>query len=109
MQSSAQVAGLGRLYRNFQAAGADVPAIFGGNTGPRSRGISKPAYPLPELIILQRDVPQAVWNGENLLVFQPKTLVVVDQRFVIRQVQWVTNPMTWQEGWKLLEATRALG
>ena len=65
MQSSAQVAGLGRLYRNFQAAGADVPAIFGGNTGPRSRGISKPAYPLPELIILRRDVPQAFWIGEN--------------------------------------------
>jgi hypothetical protein len=34
----------------------------------------------------------------------------VDQRVVIRQVQWVTNPMTWlQEGWELLEATRALG
>jgi hypothetical protein len=84
---------------------------FLGETPDHASGESQSLHtPLPELIILQRNVPQAVWNGENLLVIQPKTLLLVDHGVVIRQVQWVTNPMTWlHEDRGLLEATRSVG
>ena len=110
MQCRAHVAQLGRLYKDFQAAGADVLVILG-DTPDRALQYSESLHtPFPVLADPQRDVYKRFGLEKALLIIQRTASLVVDRQGVIRYIKRATNPMTWlQESQELLEATRALG
>jgi peroxiredoxin len=110
MQCRAHVAQLGRLYKDFQAAGADVIVIMG-DTPDRALHYAESLHtPFPVLADPERDVYIRFGLEKALLVIQRTASLVVDRHGVIRYIKRATNPMTWlQESRELLEAARALG
>ncbi len=110
MQCRAHVAQLGRLYKDFQAAGADVIVILG-DTPDRAHHYAESLHtPFPVLADPERDVYIRFGLEKALLVIQRTASLVVDRHGVIRYIKRATNPMTWlQESRELLEAARALG
>jgi peroxiredoxin Q/BCP len=109
MQCRVHVAQLGRLYKDFQAAGAEVLVILG-DTPDRALRYSESLHtPFPVLADPERDVYKVFGLEKALLVIQRTASVVVDREGVIRYIKRATNPMTWlQESQELLDATRAL-
>jgi peroxiredoxin Q/BCP len=109
MQCRTHVAQLGRLYEDFQAAGADVLVILG-DTPERALKYSESLHtPFPVLADPERDVYRRFGLDKTLLFIQRTASVVVDRQGVIRYIKRATNPTTWlQESQELLEATRAL-
>jgi peroxiredoxin len=109
MQCRVHVAQLGRLYKDFQAAGAEVLIILG-DTPDRALRYSESLHtPFPVLADPERDVYKVFGLEKALLVIQRTASVVVDREGVIRYIKRATNPMTWlQESQELLDATRAL-
>ena len=71
---------VGAIVQGLSSSWCGCACNLGEHTEPRSRGISKPAYPLPELIILQRDVPQAFWIGENTPRYPAQNFVAFGSR-----------------------------
>jgi peroxiredoxin Q/BCP len=109
MQCRVHVAQLGRLYKDFQAAGAEVLVILG-DTPDRALRYSESLHtPFPVLADPERDVYKVFGLEKALLVIQRTASVVVDREGVIRYIKRATNPMTWlQESQELLDTTRAL-
>jgi peroxiredoxin Q/BCP len=109
MQCRVHVAQLGRLYKDFQAAGAEVLIILG-DTPDRALRYSESLHtPFPVLADPERDVYKVFGLEKALLVIQRTASVVVDREGVIRYIKRATNPMTWlQESQELLDTTRAL-
>lgn len=109
MQCRAHVAQLGRMYKDFQAAGADVLVILG-DTPDRARRYAESLHtPFPVLADPDRDVYRRFGLEKALLVVQRTASVVVDRQGVIRYIKRATNPMTWlQESRELLDAIRVL-
>jgi peroxiredoxin Q/BCP len=109
MQCRVHVAQLGRLYKDFQAAGAEVLVILG-DTPDRALRYSESLHtPFPVLADPERDVYKVFGLEKAMLVIQRTASVVVDREGVIRYIKRATNPMTWlQESQELLDATRAL-
>jgi peroxiredoxin Q/BCP len=109
MQCRVHVAQLGRLYKDFQAAGAEVLVILG-DTPDRALRYSESLHtPFPVLADPERDVYKVFGLEKAMLVIQRTASVVVDREGVIRYIKRATNPMTWlQESQELLDTTRAL-
>jgi peroxiredoxin Q/BCP len=109
MQCRVHVAQLGRLYKDFQAAGAEVLIILG-DTPDRALRYSESLHtPFPVLADPERDVYKVFGLEKAMLVIQRTASVVVDREGVIRYIKRATNPMTWlQESQELLDTTRAL-
>jgi peroxiredoxin Q/BCP len=109
MQCRVHVAQLGRLYKDFQAAGAEVLIILGDSPDRALRYSESLHTPFPVLADPERDVYKVFGLEKALLVIQRTASVVVDSQGVIRYIKRATNPMTWlQESQELLDATRAL-
>jgi peroxiredoxin Q/BCP len=109
MQCRVHVAQLGRLYKDFQAAGAEVLIILGDSPDRALRYSESLHTPFPVLADPERDVYKVFGLEKALLVIQRTASVVVDREGVIRYIKRATNPMTWlQESQELLDATRAL-
>lgn len=110
MQCRSHVAQLGRLYKDFQAAGAEILVILG-DTPERVREYARLLKaPFPVL----SDPDRAVYHRYDLekafVVIQRTASMVVDRRGVIRYVKRATNPMLWlQDSGELLNFVAALG
>lgn len=109
MQCRSHVAQLGRLYPQFQAAGAEVLVILG-DTLDRARRYAKILHsPFAVLADPDREVYRRFELEKTLLVIQRTASVVVDRQGVIRYIKRATNPMTWlQESQELLEFVHGL-
>lgn len=110
MQCRAHVAQLGRMYKDFQTAAADVLVILG-DTPERARRYAEALKtPFPVLADPDREVYRRFGLEKALLVIQRTASVVVDRQGVIRYIKRATNPMTWlQESRELLDVIRVLG
>jgi peroxiredoxin len=110
MQCRSHVAQLGRLYKDFQAAGAEILVILG-DTPEHVRGYAKLLKaPFPVLA----DPDRAVYHSYDLerafIVIQRTASVVVDRQGVIQYMKRATNPMLWlQESGELLKFVVGLG
>lgn len=109
MQCRAHVAQLGRMYKDFQAAGADVLVILG-DTPDRARRYAESLHtPFPMLADPDREVYRRFGLEKALLVIQRTASVVVDRQGVIRYIKRATNPTTWlQESRELLDVVNHL-
>src|SRR5215471_16381423 len=108
MQCRSHVAQLGRLYPEFQAAGADVLVILGDSPERVARYGASLHVPFPILA----DPTEAVYHRfglhKALLLIQRTASVVVDRNGVIRYLKRATNPTTWlRESQELLQAVQA--
>jgi peroxiredoxin Q/BCP len=110
MQCRAHVAQLGRLYPEFQAAGAEVLVILGDTQERATRYGASLRVPFPILA----DPEHAVYHRFDLqrayLVMQRTASVVVDRDGRIQYLRRATNPQTWlQESQEILQVVRNLG
>jgi len=110
MQCRAHVAQLGRMYRDFQSAGAEVLVILG-DTAERARRYAETLkVPFPVLA----DPDRAVYHRFDLekayLLIQRTASVVVNRDGIVRYIKRATNPNTWlEESHELLAVVRQLG
>jgi len=109
MQCRAHVAQLGRMYEDFQTAGADVFVILGDTLERAIQYAEQLKVPFPVLADPERVVYHAFALDKVAFVIQRTASVIVDQEGVIRYVKRATNPMTWlQESRELLEFVKAM-
>jgi len=109
MQCRTLVAQLGRLYPDFQAAGAEVLAILGDSVERAKRYGAALNAPFPILADPAHAVYQLFGLDKALLIIQRTAAVLVDRAGRIRDLKRATNPMTWlQESQELLHAVQAL-
>lgn len=110
MQCRSHVAQLGRLYKDFQAAGAEILVILGGTPEHVHKYAQLLKTPFPVLA----DPDRAVYHSYDLekafIVIQRTASVVVDRQGVIQYFKRATNPMLWlQESGELLNFVVGLG
>jgi peroxiredoxin len=95
MQCRSHVAQLGRLYKDFQAAGAEILVILG-DTPERARSYaSLLKAPFPVLADPEREVYHRYGLDRAVLVIQRTASIVVDREGVIQYIKRATNPMLW--------------
>jgi peroxiredoxin len=100
---------LGRLYPEFQAAGAEVLVILGDSPERATQYGASVRVPFPILA----DPAQAVYRRFGLdrafLLIQRTASVVVDRNGTIQYLRRATNPQTWlQESQELLQVVQRL-
>lgn len=94
---------MGRLYKEFQAAGAEILVILG-DSPERARSYAELLkVPFPVL----SDPDRAVYHSFDLekafILIQRTASVVVDRQGMIRYIKRATNPSLWlQESRELL-------
>ena len=98
---------MGRLYPEFQAAGAAILVILGDSVERATRYGAALHVPFPILA----DPEHAVYRRFDLdrayLLIQRTASVVVDRNGQIQYLRRATNPMAWlQESQELLEVVR---
>lgn len=110
MQCRTHVAQLGRMHKDFQAAGAEVLVILG-DTLERARNYAGALKaPFPVLADPDREVYHRFALEKAYIFIQRTASVVVDREGFIRYLKRVTNPMVWlQESQELLRSVRELG
>jgi len=110
MQCRSHVAQLGRLYRDFEAAGAEILVILG-DTPERAQAYARLLKtPFPVLSDPDRAVYHRYDLEKALLVIQRTASIVVDRHGVIRYIQRAINPMLWlQDSGELLQFVVSLG
>ena len=109
MQCRSHVAQLGRLYKDFQAAGAEVLVILG-DTSERARQYAETLKtPFPVLSDPNRAVYQLFGLDKVAFVIQRTASVVVDRNGLIQYIKRSVNPMIWlQESRELLEFVKGM-
>ncbi len=109
MQCRSHVAQLGRLYKDFQAAGAEVLVILG-DTSERARQYAETLKtPFPILSDPNRAVYQLFGLDKVAFVIQRTASVVVDRNGLIQYIKRNVNPMIWlQESHELLEFVKGM-
>lgn len=109
MQCRSHVAQLGRLFKNFQAAGAEVLVILG-DTSERARQYAETLKtPFPVLSDPNRAVYQLFGLDKVAFVIQRTASVVVDRNGLIQYIKRNVNPMIWlQESHELLEFVKGM-
>lgn len=105
MQCRAHAAQLGRLYKEFRSAGADVLVILGDSLDHARRYAEALKLPFPVLADPERAVYRQFNLEKALVVIQRTASVIVDQAGTIRYIRRATNPLTWlEESQALLKA-----
>jgi peroxiredoxin len=110
VQCRSHVSQLGRLYKDFRAAGAEVLVILG-DTPEHARQYAE-LLKLPFAVLA--DPGRVIYHLYDLerAIFgiQRTASVVVDQHGMIRYIKRATNPMLWlQESGELLKFVNGLG
>src|SRR5512141_2304417 len=104
MQCRAHVAQLGRLYKEFQAAGAEILVILGEDTERAGAYAASLKAPFPVLADPDRTVYHRYGLEKAMILIQRTASVVVDRQGVIQYLKQATNPMVWlQDSRELLE------
>ncbi len=110
MQCRAHVAQLGRLYPQFQAAGAEVLVILGDTLDRATRYGAALNVPFPVLADPAHEVYHRFDLERVYLLIQRTASVVVDRNGRIQYLRRATNPQTWlQESQELLHVVEGLG
>jgi peroxiredoxin Q/BCP len=110
MQCRSHVAQLGRLYPQFQAAGAEVLVILGDTPERVTRYGASLHVPFPILADAAHEVYHRFDLERAYLVIQRTASVVVDRTGRIQYIKRATNPQTWlQESQELLRVVQGLG
>jgi peroxiredoxin len=110
MQCRFHVAQLGRLYKDFQAANAEILVILGDTTERAGFYAKQLKSPFPVLA----DPDRAIYHRYDLekafLLIQRTASVVVDRHGVVQYIKRATNPMLWlRENAELLKFVVGLG
>ena len=109
MQCRGHVAQLGRLYPQFQAAGAETLVILGDTLDRATRYGASLNVPFPILADPAHEVYHRFDLERVYLVIQRTASVVVDRNGSIRYLKRATNPQTWlQESQELLQVVQGL-
>ena len=110
MQCRSHAAQLGRLYPQFQAAGADVLVILGDTLDRATRYAAAVNAPFAILADAEHEVYHRFDLQRAYLVMQRTASVVVDRDGRIQYIKRATNPQTWlQESKELLQVVQGLG
>jgi peroxiredoxin len=95
---------LGRLYKDFQAADAEIIVILGETPERASKYAELLKAPFPILADPDRVVYHRYDLEKAYILIQRTASVVVDRHGVIRYIKRATNPMLWlQESGELLD------
>ena len=109
MQCRRHVAQLGRLYPQFQAAGAEALVILGDSLDRATRYGASLNVPFPILADPAHEVYHRFDLERVYLVMQRTASVVVDRNGRIQYLKRATNPQTWlQESQELLQVVQGL-
>jgi len=109
MQCRRHVAQLGRLYSQFQAAGAEALVILGDSLDRVTRYGAALNVPFPILADPAHEVYHRFDLERVYLVMQRTASVVVDRDGRIQYLKRATNPQTWlQESQELLHVVQGL-
>jgi peroxiredoxin len=109
MQCRYHVGQLGRLYPQFQSAGAEILVILGAGTSQAKVYSESLHAPFPVLADPNRSVYKLFGLEKAMLVIQRTASVIVDRKGIIRYIKRVTNPMTWlQESTELVDFIKTL-
>jgi peroxiredoxin Q/BCP len=109
MQCRTHVAQLGRLYPEFQAAGAEVLVILGETLERVNRYGTALNVPFPVLADATHEIYHRFDLERAYLLIQRTASVVVDRNGRIAYLRRATNPQTWlQESQELLQVVRGL-
>ena len=95
MQCRSHVAQLGRLYKDFQAAGAEILVILGATPERARQYAEQLKAPFPVLTDPEREIYHRYDLERALIVIQRTASVVVDRQGVIQYIKSATNPMLW--------------
>jgi peroxiredoxin len=110
MQCRSHVAQLGRLYEQFQAAGAEILVILGAPPERARSYAEQLKAPFPVLSDPEREIYHSYDLQRAVVVIQRTASVVVDRQGVIRYIKRTTNPLVWlQESGELLDFVVSLG
>lgn len=110
MQCRVHTAQLGRLYKDFKDANAEVLVILGDNPKRANDYANSLKLPFPVLADPQRLVYQRFGLEKAFLLIQRTASVIVDKAGIIRYIKRATNPNTWlRESKELLEVVRRIG
>lgn len=109
MQCRRHVAQLGRLYPQFQAAGAETLVILGDSLDRATRYGASLNVPFPILADPAHEVYHRFDLERVYLVMQRTASVVVDRNGTIQYLKRATNPQTWlEESQELLQVVQGL-
>ena len=109
MQCRTHVAQLGRLYPEFQAAGAEVLVILGDSEDRATRYGAALHAPFPILADPVHEVYHRFDLERVFLVVQRTAAVVVDRNGRIAYLKRATNPQAWlKESQELLQVVQGL-
>jgi peroxiredoxin len=109
MQCRTHVAQLGRLYPQFQAAGAEVLIILGDSQERAARYGTSLHIPFPVLADPSHEVYHRFDLERAYLVIQRTASVVVDRNGKIVYLHRATNPQAWlKESQELLQVVQGL-
>jgi peroxiredoxin Q/BCP len=109
MQCRTHAAQLGRLYPEFQAAGAEVLVILGDTQERATRYSTALHVPFPVLADPSHEVYHRFDLERAYLLIQRTASVVVDRDGRIVYLRRATNPQTWlQESQELLQLVQRL-
>jgi peroxiredoxin len=109
MQCRAHVAQLGRLYPQFQAAGAEVLVVLGDTLDHATRHRASINVPFPILADPSHDVYHCFDLERVYLIIQRTASVVVDRNGRIQYLRRAANPQTWlEESEELLRVVEGL-
>jgi peroxiredoxin len=109
MQCRTHVAQLGRLYPQFQAAGAEVLVILGDSLERATRYGASLHVPVPVLADPSHEVYHRFDLERAYLLIQRTASVVVDRNGKIVYLRRATNPQAWlKESQELLQVVQGL-
>ncbi len=95
MQCRAHVAQLGRMYQQFQEAGAEIIVILG-DTMERAQEYARIVNaPFPILSDPEREVYRIYELEKFFLLIQRTASLVIDQDGIVRYLKRTTSPMVW--------------
>ena len=110
MQCRAHVAQLGRLNKEFQAAGAEILVILGDTLENAGKYATQLKLPFPVLADPDRAIYHRYDLERAIFGIQRTASVVVDRNGVIQYLKRTINPMVWlQDSHELLDFVVGLG
>jgi peroxiredoxin len=95
MQCRAHVAQLGRMYPQFQEAGAEIIVILGDTMERAQQYAGIVNAPFPILSDPQREVYRIYELEKFFLLIQRTASLVVDRDGIVRYLKRTTSPMVW--------------
>jgi peroxiredoxin len=95
MQCRSHVAQLGRMYKQFQEAGADIVVILGDTMGRAHDYVKALNLPFPVLSDPDRAVYGIYELEKYFLLIQRTASLVIDHDGIVRYLKRTTSPLVW--------------